>query len=113
MIMAHEENKTLIRMLADCAAACSHCANACLEERDMKLLKDCIKLDFDCADVCLLTIKMIARSSAHAEHLLKECNEICNACAQECEKHSHMEHCRSCAETCRACAEACLQGVVV
>ncbi|WP_255497938.1 four-helix bundle copper-binding protein [Flavobacterium sp. I3-2] len=35
--------------------------------------------------------------------------EICNACAEECEKHvaMGMEHCRECAEACRKCAQAC------
>jgi hypothetical protein len=109
--MNFEQNKSLIRTLSECAAVCNHCASACLEEPDIKMLKDCIKLDIDCAEVCLLTMKLLARNSQHAEHLLKECTEICNACAEECEKHGHMEHCRECAETCRACAEACLQGV--
>jgi hypothetical protein len=111
--MAHEENRSLITTLNECALECNHCFDACLEERDMKLLKNCIKLNRDCADVCQLTASLIARDSPHGEHMLKECIEICNACAAECEKHAHMNHCRICAETCRACAEICSRGMMV
>lgn len=106
--MAHEQNKSLLEALNNCAAECNHCATACLEEDDVKMLARCIKLDIDCADVCQLTASLIARGSKHGNHLLKECAEICDACAEECEKHAnHMEHCKSCAEECRKCAEEC------
>jgi len=113
--MAHEKNQSLIEALNNCAAECSHCASACLEEQDVKMLTRCIKLDIDCADICRLVASYVARGSEHASHLLKECAEICEACAEECEKHAEhgMEHCRVCAEACRTCAEACLQGAEV
>jgi hypothetical protein len=105
--MAYEKNQSLMAALNDCAAECNHCATACLDEQDVKMLARCIKLDIDCADICQLTASLVARASEHASHLLKECAEICNACAEECEKHGHMEHCRRCAEACRRCAEEC------
>jgi hypothetical protein len=105
--MVLERNQSMLNALNDCVAQCNYCAAACLEEQDVAMLTRCIKLDIDCADVCLLTASLIARGSEHARHLLKECVEICNACANECERHSHMEHCRLCAQICRQCAEAC------
>lgn len=107
--MSHEQNKHLLDVLNNCAAECNHCATACLDEQDVKMLAKCIKLDIDCADICTLTASLIARGSEHGMHLLKECAEVCNACAAECEKHAKMgmEHCRECAEVCRACAKAC------
>ena len=109
--MSHEENRHLVDLLANCVAECNHCAASCLEEQDVKMLAQCIKLDIDCAEICSLSISFISRGSKHAEHLLRECAEICESCAAECEKHSHMEHCRKCAEVCRMCAEACNSGV--
>lgn len=111
--MSHQQNRALIDALNKCAAECNHCAVACLEEQDVKMLARCIKLDIDCAEICSLAISFVARGSEHAQHLLDECADICNACAEECEKHAAMgmEHCRSCAEVCRACAEACKSGV--
>ena len=107
--MSHEKNKELISMLNECAAECNHCTSACLDEQDVKMLAKCIKLEIDCAEICRLTISFLARGSEHAEHILKECAEICDACAKDCEKHSHMEHCKKCAEVCHKCAEACQQ----
>ncbi len=111
--MAHEQNKQLMDALSNCAAECNHCATACLDEQDVKMLARCIKLDIDCGEICMLTASYVARGSEHAQHLLDECAEICNACAEECEKHAQMgmEHCKRCAEACRNCAEACQSGV--
>lgn len=105
--MSHVQNQELLDALNKCAAECNHCATACLDEKDVKMLARCIKLDIDCAAICSLTASFIARGSEHSEHLLKECADICNACAEECEKHQHMDHCKRCAEACRACAEEC------
>ncbi len=109
--MIPDNNMGLLNALNECAAACNHCATACLDEKDVHSLTKCIKLDRDCADICQLIASFVARESIHAFHLLRECAEICEACATECEKHaSHgMEHCRECAEACRKCAEECMQ----
>ena len=109
--MAHEKNRGIMDALYNCAGECNHCATACLDEQDVKMLARCIKLDIDCADICLLSASNVARDSEHAHHLLKECAEICEACAEECEKHAKhgMEHCRVCAEACRRSAEECMQ----
>jgi hypothetical protein len=109
--MAHEKNMELLTALNDCVIECNHCAAACLEEKDVKMLAKCIKLDIDCAAICQLMASLVARGSEHGNHLLKECAEVCEACAAECEKHTHMEHCRRCAEACHHCAELCAQGV--
>lgn len=101
------QHTTLLSLLAECAAACNHCASACLGEKEVHLMTACIRLDMDCAQICATTAAFVARGSNHASHLLKECAEICSQCAGECEKHSHMEHCKRCAEACRSCAEAC------
>ncbi len=105
--MSHKEHQQHITILNECAVACNHCATACLEEQNIQILARCIKLDLDCADICTLTATWLARGSQHAMHIMKECAEICRACADECEKHSDMEHCKECADACRRCAEEC------
>ena len=102
--MAHEKNHLLLEALNNCAAECNHCTIACLDEEDVKMLTRCIKLDIDCADICQLTASFVARGSEHAIHLMKECAEICEACAQSCEQIDGMEEC---ARVCRECAESC------
>jgi hypothetical protein len=99
--------KQLLALLAECAHACHHCSTACLREEDVKMMATCIKLDMDCAQICELTAAFVSRGSDHAKHALKECAEICSKCADECEKHEHMEHCKKCADACRKCADAC------
>ncbi|MDQ3109241.1 MAG: four-helix bundle copper-binding protein [Bacteroidota bacterium] len=100
------QNTQLLAVLAECAAACNTCSTACLDEKDVKMMANCIKLDMDCAQICAITAAFVARNSDHATHLMKECAEICGKCATECEKHE-MAHCRACAEACRKCEEAC------
>jgi len=103
------ENQQLIAVLYKCSLANNFCAASCLEEDNVKMMKDCIRLDMDCAQICSLTAALLARESEHGEHLLKECAEICGLCATECEKHaSEMEHCKECAAACRRCEEVCM-----
>ena len=105
--MSHERNQEIINHLWSCAVMCEHCNTACLQEADVKMLTNCIRLNQDCADICRLAATLLARNSAHSHHLMQQCIEICEACAEECEKHSHMQHCLECAEKCRECAEEC------
>ncbi len=102
----HKEHQEIINQLNDCATECNHCYSECLNEKDVAMMARCIELDRDCADICQFTASMLARGSKHAHHLLKECADICNACASECAKHDN-EHCKHCAEVCRKCAETC------
>jgi len=107
MVKDKIDTRALLHSLSACSAACEHCATACLEEYEVKMLTHCILLDRDCADICRLTGTLIARGSLHGQHLLRECAEVCNLCAKECEKHAHMKHCQECADACRACEKAC------
>lgn len=105
-----EQNQSLLETLAACVAACENCASACLQEDNVQMMVRCIQLDRDCADICALTARLVARGSAHAEHLLPECAEICRLCGEECAQHE-AEHCQQCAAACRRCEEVCRQGV--
>jgi hypothetical protein len=106
--MSHEQFSSLIDSLNQCAIDCIHCADACLDEENVKGLARCIRLDNDCADTCIFTAKMLARDSEFSSEILNFCAMVCDACGDECEKHAgHMEHCRVCAESCRQCAEEC------
>lgn len=105
-------NRELINTLNECIMECNHCISACLIEPDVKImLAKCIKLNFDCAEICGLAVSFLTRDSEHSEQLLNACANICEACATECEKFSRMEHCKRCAEICRKCADACHQMV--
>lgn len=97
----------MISTLYDCIAQCNNCADACLEEQDVKMMVECIRLDRICAAVCQATaIAVSTNSSADTKSLLKACEDICRQCHKECAKHEN-DHCRECAEACKRCAEAC------
>lgn len=103
--MAHEQYESCIDACYACALACDHCASACLREADARQLARCIALDIDCAAICRLAAGYMGRGSEFAQALCNTCARVCEACGEECAKHSAMEHCRQCAEACRRCAE--------
>jgi hypothetical protein len=103
--MSHHNE--LIQKLAACAAACEMCMDACLDEENIKDMVRCIRLDRDCAKICVLTASYVASHSSFAIDMVRTCEQICEQCAEECARHEHMEHCQICAEQCRECAEAC------
>ncbi|HEX4733039.1 MAG TPA: four-helix bundle copper-binding protein [Thermoleophilaceae bacterium] len=97
---------------ADCAPACTVCADSSLAEADVAEMRRSIRLCQDCADVCVTTGRVLARQTEYeheiAKAMIEACVRACGICAQECEKHAHMhEHCRLCAEVCRRCEAAC------
>ena len=95
---------------AECAVVCTACASACLSEgSDMA---QCVRDDLDCADLCEVTAKHLARLNRGDKQLtvslLAACIEACVQCAGSCEPHAeHHEHCRLCLEACRRCETAC------
>jgi hypothetical protein len=97
---------------AACATICAACADACLAEDPVADLRDCIRTDLDCADVCATTASVLSRRTGSnlgvVKELLTACRTACASCADECESHASMhEHCKICAEACRRCEKAC------
>lgn len=112
--MSHERFASSIEACVRCAQECEYCASACLEEHEVEMLAECIRLDRDCADVCWSASAFMSRGSRFAAEVCRVCAEICDACGDECAKHKHA-HCQRCAEACRHCADECRQmaGVAV
>jgi hypothetical protein len=96
----------------ECAVVCSSCASACLSEENPASMVTCIRDDLDCADLCGVTARHLARLNASdrqlTQSLLAACIEACVQCAASCAEHAdHHEHCRLCMEACRRCEQAC------
>lgn len=109
---AGEEALEAIYAAAQCTLVCTACADACLTEANPAEFRVCIRLSQDCAEICAVTARMLARPGHQdrgtLEETLEACIRACRACAEECQNHADaMEHCRICAETCRSCIEAC------
>jgi hypothetical protein len=101
-----------IDAINDCAQACTADVDADLSERNLTELLTCIRLCFDCADVCTAAAGVVSRQSAHdpdmMRALLGACISVCKSCGDECERHAQMhDHCRVCAEACRKSEQAC------
>ena len=97
----------------DCAQACTACADDCLSEDNVAHLVKCIRLDADCADICIATGRVVSRQTEYDANvtrpIVEACAQACKTCGEECEHQakSGMEHCRVCAEACRRCERAC------
>jgi hypothetical protein len=96
----------------ECKQTCISCADACLAEASANELKQCIRLNLDCADVCDTTGALASRRTGSNQAVLRGALELCalacRACAEECERHAEKhEHCRICADSCRSCETAC------
>lgn len=121
MISTHPDvrgrtNDALIRCIEECyacAQTCTSCADACLAEPDVQDLRQCIRLNLDCADVCNTTGRLATRRTGSDEELIRRmldvCATICRLCGEECARHAH-EHCRICAEACQRCMQACQEA---
>lgn len=100
-------NTKLIQVINQCADTCDYCASSCLQEKDVTMMANCIRLDMECASICKTTALLLHLESNHVNAACQLCADICSACADECEKHEH-EHCKKCAAICRECAEQCM-----
>ncbi len=102
-----QKYRSCIDVSNECFEACEICAVKCLHEEDVKSLAKCVELCITCYHACVAASAIMTAESEYAKKLLGLVTEVCKACAEECEKHSHMDHCKQCAEICRRCAEEC------
>jgi hypothetical protein len=124
MISTHPDvrgktNDALIRCIEECyscAQTCTSCADACLAESGVEKLRQCIRFNLDCADVCNVVGRIATRRTGSDEELIRRmldvCELICRLCGDECRRHAgHHEHCRICADACDRCRQACREAV--
>jgi hypothetical protein len=120
MIATHPDvsgnvNQTLVDAIDDayaCAQTCTSYADTCLAEDMVAQLRQCIRLNLDCADVCHAFASVGTRRTGSNEEVIRKlldaCITACRLCGEECQRHaSKHEHCRVCAESCRRCETAC------
>ncbi|HSX70155.1 four-helix bundle copper-binding protein [Pseudomonas subflava] len=104
--MVRERYASCIQACSACAIACETCAAACLKEPDVQHMATCISCDIDCADLCRLAVRLMARDSPLADEICRLCALACQACAEACGEHQH-DHCQQCAQACQRCVEEC------
>lgn len=99
-------NEKLLSALGSCINHCNYCADACLDEENVKMMTDCIRTDKVCAEVCSTLNQVLATGYKDVKGLVQYCIQVCNDCAAECGKHDH-KHCQDCAKACKDCVSAC------
>lgn len=103
---AYHHYKLCIDALLNCAALCNHCASSCIKEEDPKMMAHCVQLSMECAAICYATAQLMSLGSDAVKELAKLCAVMCDACAEECNKHTS-DHCLECAAACTKCADEC------
>ncbi|RYD58248.1 MAG: four-helix bundle copper-binding protein [Sphingobacteriales bacterium] len=104
----NQQYKKCIDACLRAVSICNQTAYNCLSEDNALSLKLCIQLNLECAVICSAAAQVMCMNGRYAEQLCRMCAEICQACGDECAKHSS-QHCRLCAEACYQCAEECMQ----
>ena len=75
-------SEALVRCIDECyacAPACTACADACVAEEMVQQLRQCIRLNLDCADVCAATGALASRRTGSNEPILGQMLQICAA----------------------------------
>ena len=61
----------------------------------------------DCADLCDGVVRLINRGSARHLLMAEFCAEVCETCAEECDRPGRDGGMRAVADACRRCADMC------
>lgn len=95
-----------IEICLECMNACNYCYVSSLKEYDLAMLRECIRINRECAAICMFAAEAISRDTMFAAGICGLCAKVCDACVEECGKHEH-GHCQKCADVCQKCAEVC------
>ncbi|MBO0357966.1 four-helix bundle copper-binding protein [Hymenobacter sp. BT186] len=98
----------IIAVLQACVTACTEVSQLVLQEPDPTPYRRASSLSHDCADLCELTVRFVARESEHLVYILRECAELCRSCADEQARHAaHLAVCARTEQACRLAEDAC------
>ncbi|KIY23688.1 ferredoxin [Mesobacillus subterraneus] len=100
------KGSSLLHTIQHCEATCEDMVTHLIglqndDRRDVQIL-----LLRDCADMCTLMAKYLARNSFFSKTLANICAYICEQCAMECSKYPDQMS-QNCAQVCQHCAQAC------
>ena len=102
----YHQYKLCIEACLRCAAVCNHCAASCAKDEKANMMGRCIQLNMECAAICYAAAELMSVGSDKIKEICSLCAIMCDACAEECNKHENA-HCRECAEICTKCADEC------
>lgn len=100
-----KEMQACIDMCLSCYKMCLGVAMThCLEKGGKHTEPAHFRLMMACAEICRTSAHFMLLNTPHHKHTCKECAEICDECAKDCERVGDMDEC---VKACRACAQHC------
>lgn len=102
----HGNINPLVDTIQDCEAICEQMLYMLKTYPDVQARVMQMALLKDCADICGLTAKYIARMSPFSKKMAELCALVCEACGTECARFPD-QHSQHCARVCLHCAQAC------
>lgn len=97
--------KSILSTVQHCEAVCENTFTAVLGMCDGQRATQ-LQLLRDCADICSLTAKYIARCSSFAKHQAHLCAMVCEMCGNHCLMHPDPQS-QYCGRVCLECAKEC------
>ena len=97
-----------IQNCLDCHRICLETVQQCLQMGGKHAEANHIRMLLDCAQICITSADFMSRGSEFHGLTCGVCAEICQRCADECERIGG-DFMQRCAEICRRCAESCRQ----
>ncbi|WP_425447440.1 hypothetical protein [Dethiothermospora halolimnae] len=98
----------LLNTLCHCESTCENMTHFVKNRCDVERRRRQLTLLRDCADICGLTQKYIARKSPFSRDMAKLCASVCEACGCECSRFPDRES-QNCACICLNCARECME----
>src|SRR5262245_44147198 len=99
--------KKCIDLCLECHRVCLQTSVYCLTKSSEMEMSRHIRLMVGCAELCRLHADFMIMGFEFHPKVGEICTQICDRCADECEKMDGDEKMRLCAETCRHGAESC------
>ncbi len=105
-VFAGEDHKACESKCGECAEMCQKNLDYCKKKGGAHAKAEHINLMKDCIAMCKTNSELRSRKSKYAADSSKLCAKICNDCAASCESLKDPKL-KECVEMCKACAECC------
>lgn len=105
------QKKQCIQDCLDCHRVCQETA-LCLHAEGSQAAADHVRLLLDCAAICQASADFMESDSVLQGRFCAACAEICQRCAQECDRFKDDVQLKACANACRRCGESCRQMAI-
>ena len=103
----NEQIQHCIMLCQECHGMCLQTIPYCLTQGGAHADPAHIRLMLDCVEICQTSANFMLRHSPLHGRTCGICAEICEACAQNCDRLGEDGQMKLCADACRRCAQEC------